>query len=112
MRERGHPLAVRTLLIVLALLGITGLASDAPAALKYDPKLLAYTPDKKGFAEGDLDALFTRLLRDTKPLVIFIHGRGDEPSKSLEGPIRSSRSSDSKEKQHRRWPRTAKKSLW
>ena len=53
------------------------------AAMKFDSTKLAYTSDTVGYTESELPALFERLLADPKPLVLFIHGRGDEPQKSL-----------------------------
>ena len=73
-------------IVALASLLVLSLPSQyAHADMRYTSDLLAYTSDKHGFAEGELQPLFDRLLHDNKPLVIFIHGRGDEPSKSLEG---------------------------
>jgi esterase/lipase superfamily enzyme len=61
---------------------VAGCASTS-LGLRYDPNKLVYTSDAKGFASAELKPLFDRLLSDTKPLVLFVHGRGDEPNKSL-----------------------------
>jgi esterase/lipase superfamily enzyme len=53
------------------------------AALQFDDRKLVYTSDATGHTESELPALFDRLLADPKPLVLFIHGRGNEPQKSL-----------------------------
>ena len=53
--------------------------------MKFDPALLVYTSDKRGFRAIELTPLFERLLRQNRPVVLFIHGRGGEPEKSLEG---------------------------
>lgn len=53
--------------------------------MKFDPALLVYTSNKQGFRAEQLPSLFDTLLRQPKPVVLFIHGRGKEPGKSLEG---------------------------
>lgn len=68
----------------VAVLIITALVPVAHAAvMKFDSNKLAYTSDTVGYTASELPALFDRLLADPKPLVLFIHGRGDEPQKSL-----------------------------
>jgi len=54
-------------------------------SIKYDENLLVYTSDAKGFASNELRPLFDRLLGGSRPIVLFIHGRGKEPGKSLQG---------------------------
>jgi hypothetical protein len=54
-------------------------------ALQYDPQVLVYTSDATPFRLDGVKPLFDRLLRGTKPVVLFVHGRGDEPKKSLKG---------------------------
>ena len=54
-------------------------------AIKYDPQFFVYTSDATPFRLGEVKALFDRLLRGTKPVVLFVHGRGKEPEKSLKG---------------------------
>lgn len=55
-------------------------------ALAFDPALLVYTSDKKGFRLEEIKALFDRLFRQSRPIVLFVHGRGEEPEKSLNQP--------------------------
>jgi len=55
-------------------------------AIKYDPQFFVYTGDATPFRLDGVKPLFDRLLRGTKPIVLFLHGRGDEPEKSLKGP--------------------------
>lgn len=53
--------------------------------MKFDPALFVYTSDAEGFRADQLETLFNGLLRQGRPVVLFIHGRGKEPGKSLEG---------------------------
>jgi len=55
------------------------------ARIKYDDNFLVYTSDTKAFQQSELGTLFDRLLAGGRPLVLFIHGRGKEPGKSLVG---------------------------
>lgn len=55
------------------------------ASLKYDERLLVYTSDTKGFTSSEIKPLFDRLLAGNRPIVVFVHGRGKEPGKSLQG---------------------------
>lgn len=53
--------------------------------LKFDPTKRLYTSDKAGYKVSKLPALLDRLLSNGKPVILFVHGRGNEPKKSLEG---------------------------
>jgi len=55
--------------------------------LTYRSDLLVYTADATGYREADLHAAFERVFPagDATPVVLFVHGRGDEPQKSLAG---------------------------
>jgi pimeloyl-ACP methyl ester carboxylesterase len=55
------------------------------ASISYDPQKVAYTSDQQAFGPGEIKPLFDRLLRGSEPVVLFVHGRGKEPRKSLEG---------------------------
>jgi pimeloyl-ACP methyl ester carboxylesterase len=54
-------------------------------AIKYDPQFFVYTSDATPFPLEGVKPLFDRLLRGSKPIVLFVHGRGKEPGKSLKG---------------------------
>ena len=54
-------------------------------AIQYDPQFFVYTSDATPFKLDGVKPLFDRLLRGSKPIVLFVHGRGDEPKKSLKG---------------------------
>lgn len=54
-------------------------------AIKYDERFLVYTSDTRGFELPQVKPLFDRLLRESRPIVLFVHGRGKEPAKSLVG---------------------------
>jgi len=59
------------------------LASTTFAQLTYDPAKLVYTTDRKAHTIDELGKLFNTVLRQPRPVVLFVHGRGDEPQKSL-----------------------------
>src|ERR1051326_1842550 len=54
-------------------------------AIKYYERFLVYTSDTRGFEATGLKPLFDRLLRGDRPIILFVHGRGKEPAKSLAG---------------------------
>lgn len=60
-------------------------AITAPKPLLYDAKRLLYGDDGTAYAEEELPAAFDAAFGRGKPVVLFIHGRGDEPAKSLQG---------------------------
>lgn len=53
--------------------------------LRYNPDLLVYTADAEGFPAARVKSVFDRALAGSKPVILFVHGRGDEPNKSLVG---------------------------
>lgn len=54
-------------------------------SLKFDPDHPLYTIDEKAWKIEQLAAVFDQLVEHGKPVVIFVHGRGKEPRKSLQG---------------------------
>lgn len=63
------------------------LTSAAFGQLAFQDQLLVYTNDKKGAPRESVKDVFVKALTGNKPVVLFVHGRGDEPQKSL-GPAR------------------------
>lgn len=55
------------------------------AKLNFEPTKPLYTSDTKGWPLDQLESVLSALHATGKPLVIFIHGRGIEPNKSLRG---------------------------
>jgi esterase/lipase superfamily enzyme len=53
--------------------------------LKFKPSKPLYTSDAKAWRIGQLPEVLSRLQASGKPLVLFVHGRGKEPGKSLLG---------------------------
>jgi hypothetical protein len=51
----------------------------------FDDKKLVYLSDATGYDEQSLPTAFNNAFNKSKPVVLFVHGRGDEPSKSLRG---------------------------
>lgn len=73
-------------IIVMVFNSITAFASQPHAkSLDFNPELPLYTSDKIGHSIAELPALLDGLLADGKPVILFVHGRGNEPKKSLEG---------------------------
>ena len=55
------------------------------AKMKFDPETPLYTSDAKAWRMDQLAAVLQPLTSGGKPLVLFVHGRGKEPGKSLLG---------------------------
>lgn len=55
----------------------------AETALAYKQSTPLYTRDRQAYAVAGLSTAVERLIERGQPLVLFIHGRGDEPHKSL-----------------------------
>lgn len=53
--------------------------------LKFNAKKPLYTSDAKAWRIDQLPDVLSGLRASGKPLVLFVHGRGKEPSKSLQG---------------------------
>lgn len=62
-----------------------GSVSSVQASIKFRDANLLYTSDLTAFQRDAVEPLFERLLRGNRPIVLFIHGRGKEPGKSLQG---------------------------
>lgn len=55
------------------------------AKLKFDPQTPLYTGDAAPWKIEQLPQVLDRLHAAGKPVVVFVHGRGKEPNKSLKG---------------------------
>ena len=53
--------------------------------LQFDPSEILYTSDVNAWRLDQLAEVLDELYAAGKPLVIFVHGRGKEPHKSLLG---------------------------
>ena len=51
--------------------------------LKYDPKFPLYTSDAERYGFDQVDVALDKVFAAQLPVVFFIHGRGNEPNKSL-----------------------------
>lgn len=51
--------------------------------LKYDPKYPLYTSDAERYGFDQVDAALDKVFSAQLPVVFFIHGRGNEPNKSI-----------------------------
>ena len=54
-------------------------------SLSYDPDKFVYLSNERAFARDGVPAAFKEVLPAEKPVVLFVHGRGNEPGKSLVG---------------------------
>jgi len=53
--------------------------------MKFDPSTPLYTSDARGWRITDLPVVLDEFAKTGKPIVLFVHGRGKEPGKSLKG---------------------------
>lgn len=53
--------------------------------LKFNAETPLYTSDERAWPVIDLGEILEELRSDAKPIVLFVHGRGKEPNKSLRG---------------------------
>ena len=76
----NHKLLIFTIVFSL----MTAIAGQSQAqSLTFDPAKRLYTSDKVGHPISKLPDLLDSLLADDKPVILFVHGRGKEPKKSL-----------------------------
>jgi hypothetical protein len=79
---------LRPLLVALAGIGWASNAAADPKPLAFDPDTPIYALTERGHERFNLDGYARQLpawLADATPLVLFVHGRGDEPAKSVVG---------------------------
>lgn len=69
---------------ILVLTAFT-LSFSAQAKLEFDPKAPLYTADGTKFGFDQIHEALDLVFSSQKPVVIYIHGRGDEPLKSIVG---------------------------
>ena len=70
--------------IVLVLTALF-LSLSAQAKLEFDPHAPLYTADGSKFGFDQIHEALDLVFLSHKPVVIHIHGRGDEPLKSIVG---------------------------
>jgi hypothetical protein len=78
---RSGPLILLTMLLSF----VAGQASASHEKIEFDNNNLLYTGDLRAYQQAGVEPLFEDLLRGQRPVVLFIHGRGTEPRKSLQG---------------------------
>jgi pimeloyl-ACP methyl ester carboxylesterase len=59
------------------------MTARSASGLTFDPATPIYTRDSRAYAVKDLSLALDAVRQSNKPIVLFIHGRGDEPGKSL-----------------------------
>jgi hypothetical protein len=74
-------------LVLTAAVALTGCYSlrEECTDLAYCPQKVLYLKDKRVFTADDAAAVFEEIMAQNKPIILFLHGRGDEPYKSLVG---------------------------
>lgn len=70
---------------LLFIILISVFSFSAQAKLEFDPQTPLYTADGTKYGFDQIHAALDAAFASNKPVVIHIHGRGDEPLKSLEG---------------------------
>ncbi len=82
---------VKTKIISTIFLGFLSLTSFAQSSIdleilkyKFDSNFPLYVRDGSKFGFDDVDKALDRVYSTGKPVVVFIHGRGNEPNKSLD----------------------------
>jgi hypothetical protein len=88
------------LIIVLMGIYLTGCSSKSPrfdretfkscedlkkGDLGYDAETSFYTSDCKGYSVSEIEDVLDKFFLMEKPIILFVHGRGNEPKKSLKG---------------------------
>lgn len=53
--------------------------------LKYDANYPLYTSDTERYSFDQADVAFDKVFASGQPVILFVHGRGNEPNKSLVG---------------------------
>lgn len=78
---------MRRHVIARAVLGlaVAVAASGCGGRLGYDENLLLYDSGARGFRRAELGAALDAALAEGRPVILFVHGRGREPRKGLEG---------------------------
>lgn len=71
----------RSFLIIL----LSIISLSAQAKLEFDPQYPLYTADGTKYGYDQIHRVLDQAFASRKPVVIHIHGRGDEPLKSIEG---------------------------
>lgn len=56
-------------------------------SLSFSPETPLYTSDCRGYQLSELSTVLDHLFATGKPVILFVHGRGNEPKKSLKGGV-------------------------
>lgn len=74
----------KLLILLIAFFLMTACANQSQVkSLSFDPVNRLYTSDKVGYPISELPVVLDSLLAKSKPIILFVHGRGEEPNKSL-----------------------------
>lgn len=83
--------SVKTKIITTILIGLTSITSFAQSSIdleitkyKFNSNYPLYVRDGSKFGYEEVDKALDRVYSTGKPVVMFIHGRGNEPNKSLD----------------------------
>lgn len=71
--------------LIILLLNIICVSYAYAGKLDFDSKYPLYLSDGSRFSFSQMEAAFDKAYSYNKPVILFVHGRGNEPKKSLEG---------------------------
>jgi hypothetical protein len=65
------------------MLGLFAILITGCGGIPFDPDKHLYTSDSNGYSAKEFASVYQGLLDQGDPIIIYVHGRGDEPNKSL-----------------------------
>lgn len=74
-------------IIFISVFSLTALSEESTIdiqKIKFDSKYPLYVRDGSKFSHDEVDKALDRVYATGKPVVLFVHGRGNEPNKSLD----------------------------
>jgi len=77
--QGNHHMKTKKIFVLLVISLLAACASPLP----FDPNKRLYKSDQVGYPISALPILLDKLLEEDKPVILFVHGRGEEPNKSL-----------------------------
>lgn len=76
----------KIIILIVSLFSLTAKSQDKIEILKYEfnSKYPLYVRDGSKFGYDEVDKALDRVYSTGKPIMVFVHGRGNEPNKSLD----------------------------
>lgn len=85
MKAKPSVIIILTCAILLSTTACTTTSQAKSNELSFDPEKRLYTTDNVGHSINRLPELLDKVLNESKSVILFVHGRGDEPEKSMIG---------------------------